>query len=219
VEAGAAADVRPDDLSTDVISRGRDKLFTLFFAAAMVYGLWSGLASAGYLLAFNTNTLMVTAIAFTISSLSWIKRARPLEDQVVYIALCVIPIGLRTFFQLPIFSSWEASADATWQQQIGFTLQVAGLWSLVAVAEEAFRAAMISYLEGLGIFEKSLWLRALAANILWLAFHFVQRPFDPWAYRWYIAWLFISGLVMTFVLIKAGLGAAVAVHWLVNISS
>ncbi|RLG22572.1 hypothetical protein DRN85_10610, partial [Methanosarcinales archaeon] len=35
----------------------------------------------------------------------------------------------------------------------------------------------------------------------------------------YIVWLFISGLVMTYVLVKAGLGSAVLLHVLVNLSA
>ena len=67
--------------------------------------------------------------------------------------------------------------------------------------------------------EVNLAWRALFANVIWILYHFIQRPFDPFTYKWYILWLFISGLVLTYVLIKAGLGSAMLLHLLINISA
>lgn len=207
-----------------VPQRARDKLYITLFFAAMIAGLYFSLASPLYLLGFNANTLMISGVIFTVCSANWVMKARPVDEQAGYAALCLIPIALRAVLQLPFFGSWgEALGDAaTWQQQVGYALQVAGLWLLVSVAEEAFRAALMNLAEVFQRFrdrEINLWWRALFANSAWILFHFVQRPFDPWTYRHYIVWLFISGLVMTYALVKAGLGASVLIHLLTNLTA
>jgi hypothetical protein len=53
-------------------------------------------------------------------------------------------------------------------------------------------------------------------NLLWLLFHFIQRPFDPTVYGYYMLWLILSGMVMSFALLKGGLGAAVTLHFIVK---
>jgi len=198
----------------------RDKLYLILFVFSMVGGLWLSLMSAGYLLAFNVNTLMITAIIFTVCSTNWIMKAKPVDEQVGYVALCVVPIGLRALFNMPFFGSFQA--DVSGLQQFAFMGQVAALWALVACSEEAFRATMMNVAE---VFYRSrdrevnAWWQSLFAVSTWIVFHFVQRPFDPIAYKWYIVWLFCSGLVMTYVLRRAGLGAAAVLHMLVNLTA
>ena len=195
--------------------KSRDKLFIFLFFCAMTGGLALSLMSAGHLLAFNVNNLMIAAIVFTIGGSTYIIDAKPLQEQIAYVSLSIIPIVLRSVFNMPMFGSWEF-------KQIGFMAQVTALWMLVAVSEEAFRATMMNFSQLFWTIrdkEANAWYKALFSNTIWLLFHFFQRPFDPWTYRWYIIWLFISGLVMTYVMMKAGLGAAATVHLLVNISA
>src|SRR5690554_1211999 len=107
----------------------------------MVGGLWLSLQSAGFLLAFNVNTLMITAVVFTITSANYIMSAKPLDVQIRYSALAVVPIALRLMFNLPLFSSYASTSVAVdVAGQVMFALQVCILWVLVAVAEESFRA-------------------------------------------------------------------------------
>jgi len=206
-------------LNPMVPQQAKDKLYITLFLFAMVGGLWLSLMSAGYLLAFNINTLMITAIIFTVCSTNWIMRAKPVEEQIGYTALCVVPITLRAVLNMPLFGSWTASQTG---QQFAFMGQVAALWALVSCSEEAFRATMMNLAM---VFYRSrdrevnAWWQSLFAVTTWMVFHFVQRPFDPIAYKWYIVWLFASGLVMTYVLRKAGLGAAAVTHMLVNLTA
>jgi len=195
--------------------KSKDKIFISLFIFGMVGGLWLSLQSVGHLLAFNVQTLMTTAIVFTITSLNWIVGAKPSDVQIKYSALCLVPIGLRYLFNMPIFSSFvlsEAMFEASQgiEMQVYFMLQIIALWILVALSEETFRATMMNFAEVVMKWkdkELNMAWKAIFANSIWILFHFIQRPFDPVAYKWYIIWLFISGLVMTYVLIKAGLGA------------
>ena len=210
--------------------RARDKLFITLFFLGILSGLWLSLQSAGYILAFNVNTLLITCVIFGIcSSNYWWSRPLPsLDHQVAYSALCLAPIGLRALFQLPIFTgSWTAAltpqeASVSALQQVGFILQVVGLWILVAVSEECFRASMMNFAD-LFFPNAGLTWKAIFAVAVWLVFHFAQRggliPANLWTYRYYIVWLFISGLVMTYALIKAGLGASCLIHLLTNLSA
>ena len=98
------------------------------------------------------------------------------------------------------------------------------LWMLVAVNEECFRAAMFNVFDTFagGRISSPLTrdvLKLTAANLLWLLFHFIQRPFDPLQYGWYMLWLAVSGMILSYVLLRGGLGAAVALHFIINVSS
>ena len=207
--------------------KSKDKLFISLFIFGMVGGLWLSLQSVGHLLAFNVQTLMTTTIVFTITSLNWIVDAKPTDVQIEYSALCLVPIGLRYLFNMPIFTSFTLSettfeASQGIEKQAIFMLQIIALWILVAISEETFRATMMNFAEVVMKWkdkELNMAWKALFANSIWILFHFIQRPFDPFAYKWYIVWLIISGLVMTYVLIKAGLGSAVLLHVLVNLSA
>jgi hypothetical protein len=205
----------------------KDKLFISLFILGFLGGLWLSLQSVGHLLSFNVQTLMITAVVFTITSLNYVAKGKPSDVQIKYSALCLIPIGLRYLFNMPIFSALtasQASVEVTQstQTQLYFMLQIIALWILVALSEEAFRATMLNFAEVVMRWkdrEFNLAWKILFANAVWILFHFVQRPFDPIAYKWYIVWLFISGLVMTYVLVKAGLGSAILLHMLVNITA
>jgi hypothetical protein len=195
-----------------------DKLFITQFILSMVGGLWLSLMSAGFLLAFNINSLMISGIVFTVCSTNWILRAKPTDQQISYVALCVIPIGLRWLLNTPMFTTVSINEPALWV----YTAQVVAVWLLVAVSEEAFRATMLNLAELFTRFkdrELSGWAKTIFANAVWVVFHFIQRPFDPVAYKWYLVWLIASGLVMTFAMTRAGLGAATLIHLLVNLSA
>jgi len=214
--------------------RARDKLFITLFFLGILSGLWLSLQSAGYILAFNVNTLLITTVIFGICSANywWRRPLVSLDTQIAYSALCLAPIGLRALLQLPIFTGgWNAAltapdASVSPLQQLGYMLQVVGLWILVAVSEECFRASMMNFADLFAEFKQrdiSLTWKALFSNTVWIAFHFAQRggltPQNLWLYRYYIIWLFVSGLVMTYALVKAGLGASCLIHLLVNLSA
>jgi hypothetical protein len=149
--------------------------------------------------------------------------AKPLDVQIRYSALAVVPIALRFAFNLPLFSSY-ANVTADIVGQVMFALQVCVLWILVAVAEESFRATMMNVYEA--IFARknrspnmSTALKVVFSVGLWILFHFIQRPFDPFVYRYYILWLFISGVVMSYAMLKGGLGSATLIHFIVNLTA
>ena len=97
-----------------------------------------------------------------------------------------------------------------------------GLWILVAVSEEAFRAGMLNAADlvvefkGRGIRDR--W-KILFANTVWVGFHFFQRPLDLAVYWKYVLWLYVTGLVITYVLMKVGLGSATLIHLIVNLTA
>ncbi len=198
----------------------RDKLFVVLLVAAGACGLWLSLQSAGYLLAFNVNTLLISCIIFTLTSANYVLRAKPWQAQVQYAALALVPIALRAVFNLPFFNSY-ASTLGDVAAQVIFAVQVIALWCVVAVAEEAFRATFMNVAGAiLQHFKKNnMLLKIAVADVVWIAFHFIQRPFDIWEYRLYIVWLFLSGLVLGYLVEKAGLGSAALAHFIVNVTA
>ncbi|MEM1661011.1 MAG: CPBP family glutamic-type intramembrane protease [Candidatus Bathyarchaeia archaeon] len=203
-----------------------DKLFTYMLIAAGVAGMGLSLASAGYLLAFNVNTLLIATLIFGVAGMAYVKSARDWKEQLPYVSLAIIPITLRMLFNLPIFQSYvpeAASASMGVLDQALFAIQVVGLWCIVAVAEEAFRACMMRAADGVLPKDISgsgrLAAKILVANVLWILFHFIQRPLDPWTYRYYIAWLFISGILLGLMIEKVGLGCAALTHFLINLTA
>jgi len=203
--------------------RCHDKLFLFFWVGGFIGGLWMSLQSVGHLLQFNVNNLMITAIVFMLMSLNYVANAPSFDKQIMYASLAVIPIALRWVLNQPMLLHASLFKFET-LQQIMFTLQVVSLWMLVAVNEECFRAAMFNVCDALvqNRIANPLThevLKLTFANLLWLLMHFIQRPFDPIQYGWYMVWLVTSGMLMSYVLLKGGLGAAVTMHFLVNISS
>jgi len=203
--------------------RVKDRIFMICFAAAMVAAAAFSLGSVGYLLGFNSTTLIFIALGFTAMSLNFmLERAQPVGVQLTYVALAVIPIGARMALNMPLFEQLVASSTSPVLQQVGYAGQIVGLWNLVAVAEEAFRAAMLNIADLFAKFrdrEIQDRYRILFANTVWIAFHFFQRPMDLGIYWKYILWLYIAGLVMTYALTKAGLGSATLIHLITNLTA
>jgi hypothetical protein len=204
----------------------KDKLFLFFWVGGFLGGLWMSLQSVGHLLQFNINNLMITSIVFMLMSLNFVAKAPTIDRQIAYASLAVIPIAIRWALNQPsVAGVGNASLfDFSTLQQILYTLQVVSLWMLVAVNEECFRAAMMNVFDAFASNRISNPLtrdtiKLTTANLLWLLFHFIQRPFDPTVYGYYMLWLILSGMVMSFALLKGGLGAAVTLHFIVNMTA
>ena len=140
---------KPTISNTLMIHTSKDKLFLGCFIGAMVAGMAFSLGSVGYLLGFNATTLALYGGIFTITSLNWITRAKPLDEQLAWCGLAAIPIFTRMAFNMPLFREVVASmevASVTPMDQVGYMAQIVGLWLLVAVCEEGFRATMFNAL-------------------------------------------------------------------------
>ena len=201
-------------------------VFSLFMAG--IAGQYFSLKSVGHLLGFNSTTLWQGALFWSIMSVNWITSARRGRDQFKLIWLAGIPIALRVFFQMPIFEQVLASSGEI--IQLGYLGEVVGLWNLVSVHEEAFRAAALTVVSGIfpdafefrnKVFSKQqmVWVVAFFANTAWVLFHFLQRPLDLTLYWKYILWLYCSGFVFTYALMEGGLGVAVWVHTITNLTA
>ena len=216
-----------------------DRIYTVLFVVAIVAGAAFSLGSVGYLLGFNATTLVYIALGFSMMSGNyWIDggrdeegepRIKPVDTQLQMTSLAVIPIALRWAMQMPFFDQLAASMEAVASaaapsvfRQLGYMAQVLGLWVLVAVSEEAFRAAMLNAADltvqfrGRGLQDR---YRAFFANTVWMLFHFLQRPLDLGVYWKYMLWLYVAGLVMTYALMRAGMGSATLIHLIVNLTA
>ena len=220
----------PGEARGNLLKFAKDRIFAVLFVIAVIVGVGFSLGSVGYLLGFNATTLvLITAVFSTMSYNYWLSdkhslnTIEPVEIQMQGTALAVIPIGLRWALQMPFFQYLVASYGAADPfTQTRHMVQVLGLWVLVAVSEEAFRAAMMNFAELFATFrDKGVHIayKAVFANVVWVAFHFFQRPFDVTLYGPYVVWLFASGLVMTYALVKYGLGSATLIHLIVNLTA
>ena len=227
--------------NTVIPQTSKDKLYLACLVSAMVAGMYFSLNSVGYLLGFNATTLALYGLVFTVTSLNWIVRAQPMESQLVYSGLVVIPIATRIFFNMALFEQLVASAMTL--EQVFYMAQVLGIWMMVAVCEEAFRATMMN--TAIAWMPMSLGVRGLEvklkvvedargwehltaegkaaalvfACVTWIAFHFLQRPLDFQLYWRYMIWLFVCGVTFSYALVKAGPGCAVVIHLLTNVTA
>lgn len=196
------------------------------FVAALVAGAAFSLGSVGYLLGFNATTLVYIALGFGVMSGNyWFQgpNIKPVDVQLQATAWAIVPIALRWAMQMPFFDQVAASMEAGEAlTQLRYMAQVLGLWILVAVSEEAFRAAMLNAADLVTQTTnrelQDRW-RILFANTVWVAFHFFQRPLDLGIYWKYMLWLYVTGLVITWVLMKVGLGSATLIHLIVNLTA
>jgi len=199
------------------------------FVAALIAGAAFSLGSVGYLLGFNATTLVYIALGFGVMSANYwydggrASKIKPVDRQLQMTAWAVVPIALRWAMQMPFFDQLAASMEAaSTLSQLRYMAEVLALWILVAVSEEAFRAAMLNaadlVLEFRGKVVRDRW-RILFANTVWIAFHFFQRPLDLNVYGMYIVWLFVAGLVMTYATVEGGMGAATLIHIIVNLTA
>ena len=208
------------------IGTASDRIFMILLVIALIAGFSFSLGSVGYLLGFNATTLVLIAMSFTVMSGNYWYRGKQIQSvntQLQATSLAVIPIALRWALQMPFFNELVASAaDVGVTTQLRYMAQVLGLWILVAVSEEAFRAAMLNaadlFLQFTNREIRDRW-KILFANSVWIGFHFLQRPLDLSIYGPYIVWLFASGLVMTYVLMKVGLGSATLIHLIINLTA
>ncbi len=210
----------------NIVEKASDRVFMILLVVALLAGFGFSLGSVGYLLGFNATTLVLITISFTVMSGNyWYKGAniKPVNTQLQATSLAIIPIALRWALQMPFFNEVVAStSDVSVVQQLSYMGQVLGLWILVAVSEEAFRAAMLNvanlFLKFTNKEIQDRW-KILFANSVWVGYHFLQRPLDLGIYGPYIVWLFCSGLVMTYVLMKVGLGSATLIHLIINLTA
>lgn len=236
---------RPTLSNTVVLPTSKDKIFITCAILAGVAGMGFSLNSVGYLLGFNSTTLSVFGLVFTVFSLNWITRAKPMETQFNYMLLAVVPIVTRLIFNMALFQEIVASMTAatTPLDQLRYISQVMGIWLLVAVCEEAFRATILNFgiawippTVGIKGWEIELktdptaeeWedltgtgkaVALVTSTIAWILFHFLQRPLDLQLYGPYIVWLFIAGVTMGYAMVKAGMGAATVIHIITNLTA
>jgi len=199
-----------------------DTVFLTVFILGFLGGLWISLKYAGELLGYNVQTLMICAIICTVlAGPGWLRR-RVQEQDMKLVALALIPIGLRTAFGLALLTY----ASYITLEGLVELAEIIGLMSLIAVAEETFRAAIYNIMSSISItrgerhIQLPAWACWLVANGLWLLFHFAQRDFaaDITTLA-YTAWLFVSGLVLSVIMAKAGLGPACLAHAVINLSA
>ena len=198
-----------------------DRLYLGLFVLGFLGGLWVSLRGPGSLLGLNCQTLMVCAIASTALAANWLRRHDYNTDRAcLYASLALIPIGLRTAFGLTLLT--HASFLGLDLEDLLAFVEVVCVFSLVAVAEESFRAAMFNITEAIGPVRGKLpeWARWGIANALWCFYHFAQRQFRPDLLTLtYTAWLLITGAVMCYIMREAGLGSAALAHLIVNLTA
>ena len=198
-----------------------DKLYLGIFVVGFLGGLWIGLRGPGSLLGLNCQTLMICTIVSTALAANWLRRRDYSTDRAcMYASLALIPIGLRTAFNLTLMT--YASFLSLGMEDLLAFVEVVCIFSLVAVAEESFRAAMFNIAETVEPIRDKLpeWARWGIANALWCVYHFAQRQFSPDLLTIsYTAWLLITGAIMCYIMREAGLGAATLAHLIVNLTA
>mgnify|MGYP000100093756 CR=1 FL=1 len=196
--------------------RFHDRLFIIFLFFAGLAGLAISLSTMGFYLQWASNTLLLSTVLFIILSSNWLRRSPGFDKQIQLASLALIPIVLR----FAIVSSFFASFQEVSIRDIFF---ISGIWAIVSVAEECFRATMFNFYDFIVAEtrirpgkEQNIMLKFLFGTASWLVFHYFQRPFTL---DYYALWLFLTGIILSFILEKGGLGSAVLAHFLIDITA
>lgn len=200
----------------------KDKTLVVMLFLAIPSLIYFGLSSATYPLGYSVLTLGLMMIIGTILSRPFIY-----EKNVAVTAFIMIPIALRLFVSHFLYASTPYIENNVLQLisiDAMYAFQVVGLMSIVAFAEEGFRGAMISL--GYALFSQAKDSRLIRflivsfVNVLWIAFHFIQRKFVLSSVSmYYVLWLLITGYILSYILLEAGFGNAVLAHFLVNLTA
>ncbi len=192
-----------DELSIDKLAL---VLLAISVFAVAELGLKSAVISARY--GINVLTLAtVEILSLAFGGLMFVVKAKR-DGDVGFLPLVMIPVALR--YAIPEVAAAFGVA-ASWSTDE--VLDVALLMLLVACAEESFRAMFMAVSEQLGLGNAG---QILVSNIAWTILHFVQRPPAPELLLTYGVWLFVTGLILSYIMRHWGLGAAILSHFLVN---
>jgi len=208
-----------------------DKVGLVLVALSCVAGMMFALSSVGYLLGFNATTLWLASISFTILGAGTLlyPEQPTTEAQLRYVPLALVPIAARAMLNGGLLTSFTAdlqSADITGLAQVGYLVEVLGLWILVAVSEEGFRATinMVTSLLLPDTWEyqhlaPAAALKGFISVTAWIWFHFYQRGFNLQLQLPYILWLYLAGIIFTYIMEEGSFGAAVLAHIIVNLTA
>ena len=212
-------------------TRIKDKVGLALVALSCVAGMMFALSSVGYLLGFNATTLWLASISFTILGAGTLlyPEQPTTEQQLKYVPLALVPIAARAMLNGGLLTSFTAdlqSADITGLAQVGYLIEVLGLWILVAVSEEGFRAT-VNMITSLALPDSWEYQHLAPASALkgfisvtaWIWFHFYQRGFNLELQLPYILWLYLAGIIFTYIMEEASFGAAVLAHIIVNLTA
>ena len=172
-----------------------DRVYGFLFAVALVAGIPAMLAEPSLAVLY---VIMISFAGFASRGVAYYRRlfSRSIggvsSGDPKYALLGFLPASLGLFF------SW------TTDLLLGLAVAV-----LVAVAEETFRAGAVVVLRNTGL---SGYSAVVAANVAWVAYHFVLHEFS----FFYLFYLAVGAVVFTFVLVKAGVGVAALAHLLAN---
>ena len=207
----------------------RDKVGIALVFLACIAGMMFALSSVGYLLGFNATTLWIASMCFSVGGAGTLlyPEQPTTEAQLKYVSLALIPIAARTILNGGLFTSFTAdlqSADITGLAQIGYLVEVIGLWILVAVSEEGFRAT-VNMLVSIALPDQweyqhlapAAALKGFISITAWVWFHFYQRGFNLELHLPYILWLYLAGIIFTYIMEEGSFGAAVLAHIIVNL--
>jgi len=198
----------------------KDKTLVLFTLIAIVTVIYFGLNSAMYYLGYSVLTLGIV----TLIGLSFSKKFM-YEKNVSAGILIIIPIAIRmAFFSVTTTVSFMDLVKLAYEDAIA-SFTIFGLLTLIALAEESFRAGVISLLEtfkGYFPFDETTnrIIIVTIANFCWVILHFIQRQFSLTGITlYYFIWLLITGYILSYILYEAGLGTAVLSHLILNLTA
>lgn len=196
----------------------KDKTLVVLLVASLFAVLYFGLNSALFLLGYNTMLLAIVLLM----SLPFAQKYIFEKDTEVGI-LILIPILIRIFLSNAIYRSASFTAFSAFLQDMKYGVEISLLLVIIALSEETFRAAILSLMElynTIGDPEIRRITNIIVSNSCWVSLHFVQRPFLMNEITLaYVIWLFVSGIILTYILQRSGLGTAALAHFLLNLTA
>ncbi len=193
----------------------RDRVFWLLFIFALL-----GMASLVLSEYYSVEALMLFCL--TIAGIVVVKHRSPRRKELSYLLLMSIPVAMKMGFYYytsasvidVILSSLVAIYDI---------INVIGLSVLVALGEESFRVVIYELVKAIEgdtpdeFIDKSA---LLVSNVAWIILHFIRRQelitLFPLETLYYVIWLFVTGVVLTIIYKKCGLGYSALMHFLIN---
>jgi|GEM_PF-6094190 len=193
----------------------RDRVFLFLFLISII-----GLASMVLSQFYSVEALML--FAFVISGIIIVRQKTPKKKDLSFLLLMSIPLMMKIAFYYYAYADITGAILNT-LVSIYEILNVLGLGVLIALGEESFRALvyeLVKQIEGDTPDEFIDKSALLVSNVAWIILHFIRRQelitLFPLETLYYVIWLFVTGVVLTIIYKKCGLGYSALMHFLIN---
>ena len=175
----------------------KDPVYAFFLTFSLVFGIALALAQPSFVVLYS---LLLALSPFAARGLEYYRSIFREDIGLLESEGYDYRFALLGLLPLPL------AVNFSWTDTIfgGMALIV------IATAEETFRAGAVTLLKDR--MNVDGWFAIVIANMAWIMYHFIQKPFT----FGYFVFLLFGAMIFSLVLVMGGIGAAVLAHTLSN---